>query len=795
MENNRDGENKDLKSSRFCAGNENLVAMSQAQVRKSPEATDPATIWVDSYGREYNDSEVEYRDVDTPGPQFSGWVTKESVRGDDCINHWVSVMRKQNTSSILKMDKLPDGAYTHMTEKARKDSSVGVSAKPMDEIVNVLCQAMQKDGICPRASQASAPSEDLLRGVAHEIFAVAQLMPKEGIEDAVDRIVEVLREILLEGMFLPQYPVVTLGADGKRIGTLIIDETLADSMAGMAHEFREGMDLHAITKVDDTGHPRLLQVSITQKPAKEADRKTEVPEWKRMFQIKPCGKGAILCCPFGADGNLAAVRGKKDDWQYSLGLGKEFQDEPFDNEQEAQKALDELKDFPNFCGIREGYTAEDRVALARAKGYTVQPTTDVTRAIGFVIRRCTKEANGMNTYAYVGRDGSWFDNANFPVPFKTGDEAWDAVLKEPATDKTREQLKPLERKSNYILEPCKAGYVIRLLGNGKMPDGFFGTEGIWLSNSATPFPTSEEAWEALRKHDEKWAMTTIKVKNVADSKTRGVEVTPCGQNGFALRRTDSPGAFLGKDGHWTMDTLITPFSAEAEALDAASKEIATTETNEKSERDKTLRAFKIRRVAMEHGCESVRLTGYIIQRKSDVSSVPTWFLGKDCQWHSKMAGVVPFDKEVDAWLALDPVLKKAENASKAFIEGLTTGPFEREYQACWLPDPKSPLGPPPPPIDVAKAQGYSVERYLDGFILCRKRPQGSFDWIDLRFQYLGKGCHRWGDTTTAMAPFSTEQEAWDAVPTSWNDEPNKPRAQRKRIASLEMRDCGAFCPP
>lgn len=45
----------------------------------------------DKDGNLYRPEEVVFADIDTPGPQYLGYVTKESYYKTNCINDWVCV--------------------------------------------------------------------------------------------------------------------------------------------------------------------------------------------------------------------------------------------------------------------------------------------------------------------------------------------------------------------------------------------------------------------------------------------------------------------------------------------------------------------------------------------------------------------------------------------------------------------------------------------------------------------------------------------------------------------------------
>lgn len=45
----------------------------------------------DKNGNLYRPEEVVFADVDTPGPQYLGYITKESFDKTNCINKWICV--------------------------------------------------------------------------------------------------------------------------------------------------------------------------------------------------------------------------------------------------------------------------------------------------------------------------------------------------------------------------------------------------------------------------------------------------------------------------------------------------------------------------------------------------------------------------------------------------------------------------------------------------------------------------------------------------------------------------------
>jgi hypothetical protein len=47
--------------------------------------------FIDKKGHKYYPSEVVFCDIDTPGPQFLGYVTLESFNKTNCIDKWVRV--------------------------------------------------------------------------------------------------------------------------------------------------------------------------------------------------------------------------------------------------------------------------------------------------------------------------------------------------------------------------------------------------------------------------------------------------------------------------------------------------------------------------------------------------------------------------------------------------------------------------------------------------------------------------------------------------------------------------------
>lgn len=51
----------------------------------------PPDLFKDAKGDYYTRGAVVWKDIDTPGPQFAGWVTLASCRNDNCIDHWVRV--------------------------------------------------------------------------------------------------------------------------------------------------------------------------------------------------------------------------------------------------------------------------------------------------------------------------------------------------------------------------------------------------------------------------------------------------------------------------------------------------------------------------------------------------------------------------------------------------------------------------------------------------------------------------------------------------------------------------------
>ena len=42
-------------------------------------------------GKEYLEDEVIFMDVDTPGAQYLGYITKDSYLESNCIDNWVEV--------------------------------------------------------------------------------------------------------------------------------------------------------------------------------------------------------------------------------------------------------------------------------------------------------------------------------------------------------------------------------------------------------------------------------------------------------------------------------------------------------------------------------------------------------------------------------------------------------------------------------------------------------------------------------------------------------------------------------
>lgn len=57
------------------------------------------------------------------------------------------------------------------------------------------CVHLAEDGIvdCTVTIRAT-PNSSVLEGLAHELWAAAQLLPHEGIEDAIPRLVEILQQ-------------------------------------------------------------------------------------------------------------------------------------------------------------------------------------------------------------------------------------------------------------------------------------------------------------------------------------------------------------------------------------------------------------------------------------------------------------------------------------------------------------------------------------------------------------------------------------------------------------------------
>lgn len=48
-------------------------------------------VFRDKHGNLYTPREVVFCDIDTPGPQYFGYVTKESFDKTNCIDNWVAV--------------------------------------------------------------------------------------------------------------------------------------------------------------------------------------------------------------------------------------------------------------------------------------------------------------------------------------------------------------------------------------------------------------------------------------------------------------------------------------------------------------------------------------------------------------------------------------------------------------------------------------------------------------------------------------------------------------------------------
>ncbi len=47
--------------------------------------------WVDSNGNKYDQNQIMFIHIDTPGSQFLGWVTKESKKISNKIEDWIEV--------------------------------------------------------------------------------------------------------------------------------------------------------------------------------------------------------------------------------------------------------------------------------------------------------------------------------------------------------------------------------------------------------------------------------------------------------------------------------------------------------------------------------------------------------------------------------------------------------------------------------------------------------------------------------------------------------------------------------
>lgn len=60
--------------------------------------------WRDKTGKIYTDSEVVEKDIDTPGAQFHGFITRESLKKSNCIDEWVKVK-----PTIQKLDRAEGG--------------------------------------------------------------------------------------------------------------------------------------------------------------------------------------------------------------------------------------------------------------------------------------------------------------------------------------------------------------------------------------------------------------------------------------------------------------------------------------------------------------------------------------------------------------------------------------------------------------------------------------------------------------------------------------------------------------
>ena len=63
-------------------------------------------VFIDNAMKTYFPDEVIFCDIDTPGPQFIGYVTLESFEKSNCIDKWVEVKIipsiKKNSWSIVK---------------------------------------------------------------------------------------------------------------------------------------------------------------------------------------------------------------------------------------------------------------------------------------------------------------------------------------------------------------------------------------------------------------------------------------------------------------------------------------------------------------------------------------------------------------------------------------------------------------------------------------------------------------------------------------------------------------------
>lgn len=65
-------------------------------------------VFENKMGKRYFPSEVVFCDIDTPGPQFMGYVTLDSFNSTDCIDRWEEVRVIPNAR--VESQSIPGGS-------------------------------------------------------------------------------------------------------------------------------------------------------------------------------------------------------------------------------------------------------------------------------------------------------------------------------------------------------------------------------------------------------------------------------------------------------------------------------------------------------------------------------------------------------------------------------------------------------------------------------------------------------------------------------------------------------------